>query len=154
MAVRSELWIKKVLADRYRASFSMRFLSFCYDMLGLFLLWLLIGTVTMISHFVSSVGSIHFEYYYLPTNNPLVFSVVAVVYIFLIPLLSSERQTVGMMLIGLKFVDENADKLSRIMFLKRECLKWVLFPGFILTLTRDKQSLADILSNTYVTSHL
>ncbi|RXJ00404.1 hypothetical protein DS745_12815 [Anaerobacillus alkaliphilus] len=156
MAVRSELWIKRLLADRYRASFSMRFLSFCYDMLGLFLLWLLIYSV-ITGWLVISAEVSPFDYSYLREHKPhllyLALGWVTFFYIFIFPLINAERQTMGMMLIGLKIVDENAEKLTRVGFLKRECLKWVLFPGFFLTLTSEKQSLADKLSKTFITSY-
>lgn len=48
--------------------------------------------------------------------------------IFIFPIVAFERRTLCMMLVGLKFLDEHANEITRVKFLKRE----ILFLGILM----------------------
>jgi hypothetical protein len=54
-------------------------------------------------------------------------------------------------MVGTKFLETNANEITKLTYLKRELLKSILFPGVLLSLRKNKQSAADLLTKTYVT---
>jgi uncharacterized RDD family membrane protein YckC len=157
----NEQWIKKLTHTHYRANVGNRCLGFLYDVITMFFIWILVGIITTVWMIITSTSpSDDFAYIraYILENEPHLFYTgvaiqitVLLVYMFVLPLTFKIPRTVGMIIVGTKFLDVKANEISKLTFLKRELLKWLLFPGFLLTLTSDKQSAADKLTKTYVT---
>ncbi len=157
----NEKWIEKLTATQYRATPFSRILSFIYDLFAMFFIWLIVGTITTLWMVVTSNSPdddlAYIRAYILEFEPHLFYTAIAIqvffllVYAFIIPLTFQTHRTIGMMIAGIKYLDIKASEISKFTFLKRELLKWILFPGFILSVTKDKQSLADKLTNTLVT---
>ncbi|MCT8138325.1 RDD family protein [Anaerobacillus sp. CMMVII] len=160
--LKSEVWIKRLLAKQYRAGIRSRFFAFIYDMFCLYFVWVFVGIFTSAWMVLSSDAPLDYNLlevrdyilqyeahrFYINIGIQLI---AVILYIFVLPIAILEHRTLGMMLLGIKFLDENADEITTKVFLKREILKWILFPGFFLSLSKEKRSTADKLSGTYVT---
>ncbi|MCT8137291.1 RDD family protein [Anaerobacillus sp. CMMVII] len=136
-------------------------MGFFYDITAMFFLWIMVGVLTttwMITSSNSPSNDFAYIRAYILENEPQLFYtgiviqiLVLLLYVFVLPLTFKIPRSFGMMIAGTKLLKDNASEISRITYFKREIIKWVLFPGMILTLTKNKQSLADKLTKTYLT---
>ncbi|QOY33820.1 RDD family protein [Anaerobacillus isosaccharinicus] len=157
----NEEWIQKLTAVHYRAGIGSRILGFIYDLITMFFLWVIVGIFTTLWMLVTSNApgdDFIFIRTYILENEPHLFYTaigiqifVLLLYLFVLPVTFKIPRSVGMMMAGTKFLDMNANEITKLTFLKRECLKWILFPGIFLSLRKSKQSAADSLTKTYVT---
>lgn len=142
-----------------RAGGWIRLLSFFYDIaiLGMFLfmvggfttLWMMISTD---SPFMADPARAR-EYileneFHLYVINWVIIGVAFLAYQFLYP--SLKRQTFGMMFTDLTLIDENRNKVTKGQFFKREVLKILLFPTFIISFGKERRTLYDKLTKTYL----
>ncbi|RXI98624.1 hypothetical protein DS745_20120 [Anaerobacillus alkaliphilus] len=157
----NQKWIEKLTATHYRATPFSRLLGFIYDVLTMFFLWVIVGTITT-SWMIITSNSPNDDFAYIRSYilefephlfyTAILIQVLALLaYAFILPLTFKTHRTIGMMIAGIKFLDTSAKEISKSTFLKREALKWLFFPGFLLTLSKNKQSLADKVTNTFVT---
>ncbi|MFN7250570.1 MAG: RDD family protein [Anaerobacillus sp.] len=157
----NEQWIQKLTAVHYRASFWSRILGFIFDLVTMFFLWLIVGVFTTLWMLVTSNApsdDFIFIRTYILENEPHLFYtaigiqiVVLLLYLFILPITFKYPRTVGMMIAGTKFLGTDAKEITKLTYLKRELLKWILFPGALLLFRKNKQSAADLLTKTYVT---
>lgn len=153
-------WIARILDPRMRASWLARLVCFLYDCIYLFLIIFLTSVFTTIWMLISAQPPYDLELFeirqYLLDNHPEMFVIdriikviVAILY-FLVPAFTRNPRTLGMVSFGVSLMNDQGDDISAKQYLKRECLRWLLFPGFFLALGPEKRALHDRLTNTYV----
>ncbi len=154
-----EKWVDKMLDQKYHANFMYRILSFFYDVVVLVVALTIVGSITTWWMFsqtnapdMTNMNLVR-EYmweneFHLFVINWIVLAVVAILIQYVYPAFS-KQQTVGMMMTGLYLRDENAKKIDKRQYLKRELMKLYLFPTVLLTL-RGERPLYDEKSKTYL----
>ncbi|MDQ0255806.1 putative RDD family membrane protein YckC [Evansella vedderi] len=153
-------WVKKMLDERYYAGFSQRVIAFFYDMFSLLVVLCLVGSVStwwVVSRSnapddatLTQLMDYIYEYeFHLVIINTVVLSLTAIVFHFILP--AFKRQTIGMKMVGLYLLDENANEITKGQYLKRELLKLVLFPTlFMLLIGKGKRPLYDRMTGVYL----
>lgn len=61
-----------------------------------------------------------------------------------------KRRSIGMMIADLTLVDEQRQELTKWHYVKRECWKLLLFPTFFLSFWKNRRTLYDKMSKTYL----
>ncbi len=160
MEMRDETYLKdRFLHPDLRAGGWIRLLALFYDiaLLGMFLfmfagattLWMMISTETpYIGDPMRARQYILENEFHLFIINWVILGAVFIFYQYLYPCL--KRQTFGMLFTDLTLVDENRQKITKLHYLKRECLKIVLFPTFFLAFGKERRTFYDKLSKTYL----
>ncbi|WP_026672112.1 RDD family protein [Alkalihalobacterium bogoriense] len=164
MELKQETQTEKELKDRFlhrdlRAGGIIRTIALFYDavILGMVLymvaggttLWIMTNTETLF------IGNPERARQDILENEPHLFIInyvilgsIFLIYQFIYPMF--KKQTFGMMIADLTLVDENRQPLTKRHYLKRECLKLVLFPTYFMSFGKERRTLYDKLTNTYL----
>jgi uncharacterized RDD family membrane protein YckC len=144
-----------------RAGWGSRVTSFLYDLIYLFVIMFFISALTTLWMIITAQPPEAIELWeirqYLKDNFPelllidqIIKGVIFIAYFFLIPLLGDDHRTFGMVTLGVSLMNAQGEGVSRIQYLRREFYKWTLFPGFFLVFGKEKRTLHDKLTETYM----
>lgn len=158
---REQEWIEKLLDPRMRASWSARLVCFFYDCLYVFLILFLASVFTTIWMLIvaNPPYDLHISEYrqYFLEHHPQMFvvdriikAILILLYFLVIPAMKKDPRTLGMASFGVSIMGSRGEEITGKQYLKRELLRWLLFPGFILAFGPERRALHDRLTNTYV----
>lgn len=154
-----EVWRNKLLHPDLRAGGWIRLLAAFYDfvIIGIFIaifggastIWMLITTES------PYIGDPVMTRQYILENEIhliiITWSIIFVVIVFLQLFYSTwKKQSFGMTIVDLALCDENTGDITRMQYFKRELWKIILFPTFFMSFGRDRRTLYDKLSKTYL----
>lgn len=154
-------WIDKMLDPKLRAGWGSRVISFIYDLIYLFLIMFFVSALTTLWMLITAQPPDEIELWeirqYFKDNFPhlllidqIIKGCLAIAYFFVIPIISSEHRTLGMVTLGVSLMNDQGEEVSRLQYFQRELIKWFFFPGFFLVFGSEKRTLHDKLSNTYM----
>ncbi|OIJ11621.1 hypothetical protein BKP35_11825 [Anaerobacillus arseniciselenatis] len=149
-------WVEKMLDEKHHATAFNRSCAFFYDMVVLVVVLVMTSVVTTWwmghqSNAPHSLEGVQLREYILEHEfhlfviNWIVLATVGILFQFIFPMM--KRKTIGMRMVGLYLKDEHAKDISKGTYLKRECLKLVLFPTMFI---KGKRPLYDRLTKTYL----
>lgn len=159
--MKSQHWIDKMLDPRMRAGWLPRTISFFYDLVFLSLLLFIASAITTIWMMATAdppkdIDLLEIRQYFLDHHPQLLLIdqiikvFIGITYFFFIPLLGNDHRTFGMVAMGISLMNEQGESVTRKEYLLRECLRWVIFPGFIYAFSKEKRALHDRWTKTYV----
>jgi uncharacterized RDD family membrane protein YckC len=154
-------WIDKMLDHKLRAGWGSRVISFIYDLIYLFLIMFFVSAFTTLWMMMIAQPPEDIELWeirqYFKDNFPhlllidqIIKGVMFIAYFFIVPLISRDHRTIGMVTLGVSLMNDQGEDISRSQYLQRELIKWFVFPGFFLVFGAEKRTLHDKLSNTYM----
>ncbi|KHF39086.1 RDD family protein [Halalkalibacter okhensis] len=151
-------WVNRLLNEEQRAGGWIRLVAGFFDFIFLSLILILISAMTTFWMVVQSEApsdNILFIRQYMWENEFhlyvinwivifLVFLSIHVLYAF------RGKRTIGMKMVDLYVYNEEAEKPSGMQFFGREMLKYVLFPFFLMSFGRNRRTLYDRWTKTYL----
>lgn len=153
-------WVNKMLDEKYYANGFQRVAAFFYDMFSLLIVVSIFGAVStwvVVSRSNAPADAgipelmdyIYANEFHLVVYNTIFLTIVAIVFHFVLPTMS--RQTVGMKMMGLYLLDEDAEQITKTQYLKRELYKIILFPTLVMVIIgKAKRPLYDRKTGTYL----